>query len=163
MRKTINALDIESSGFDGYPLQIGVIKEDGRRYKALIKPHEEWLSDLEWDYNSQCVHNIEKDFIIAEGRPLVEVAKELNDFLGKEDVFVDSCYDIYWLNLLFEFAEIKRTFHMFVLSKVLPEDFIIHWNLMFSIVAKESSLKLHDALNDAILIQRTFIRIASHF
>ncbi len=163
MRKTINSLDIESSGFYGYPIQIGIIKENGETFESLIKPHEEWLEDLEWDYNSQTIHNLEKDYVIKNGRDIKIVAKELNDFCNKEDVFVDSAYDVMWLDLLFEFAEINRTFNIMVLGNVLPEDFMVHWSAIFSIIHKESGLKLHDALSDAIMNQRTFIRIAKYF
>lgn len=163
MRKSINALDIESSGFQGYPIQIGVAKEDGSTYKSLIKPHEEWLEDLEWDYNAQTIHNLELDYVLENGRPLHKVAKELNDFISGEDVFVDSHYDIMWIDLLFEFAEIKRTFHIFVLDKIMPEDFIIHWDLIFAKIHKETKLKLHDALSDAIMIKKTFERIAKYY
>lgn len=163
MRKTITALDIESSAFDGYPIQIGVIREDKKTYESLIKPHEEWLVDLPWDYNAQCIHNIPQEKVIEKGRNIKVVAKELNDFLGSSDVFVDSVYDIYWLDLLFEFAEIKRTFHVFVLEKIMPEDFIIHWNAIFALVMKSTGLKLHNALSDAKMIQLTFERIAQHY
>lgn len=163
MRRSINALDFESSGLNGYPIQVGIIKENGKTYESLIIPHEEWLTDLEWDYNAQTIHNLEKDFVISNGKDLTVVANELNDFLNGEDVFVDSVYDVSWMNLLFEFAEVKRTFHIFVLDKIMSEDFIIHWDAIFYKVHKSSNLKLHDALSDAKLIQRTFETIAKHF
>lgn len=163
MRKNINALDLESSGFQGYPIQVGIIKEDGSTYESLIKPHSEWLEELEWDYNAQCIHNLEQDYVIENGASIYVVASELNDFVAGEYIFVDSYYDVMWLNLLYEYAEIPRTFNMFVLGKILPEDFMMHWSLMFNKIHKESNLKLHDALSDAKMIQKTFQRIAEHF
>lgn len=163
MIKTITALDMESSGWKGYPIQVGVIRTDGKTYKSLIKPHKEWLSDLEWSYNAQCIHKMKKEYVIENGRDLTVVANELNNFLTTTDVYVDSRYDVMWLDLLFEFAEVKRTFKMFVIDDICPEDFTIHWSLMFERTRKLSGLPLHDALNDAKLIQRTFIAIAKHF
>ncbi len=163
MKESITALDIESSGFNGYPIQIGIVKEDGSKYKTFVQPHEEWLTDLEWDYNAQCIHSFELDFIKGNGRDINTIAEELNEFVNKEDVFVDSHYDVMWLNLLFEFSEVNRTFHIMILSDLLPEDFCIHWNAIFYKELKASGLRQHDALNDAILIQRTYKTIAKHF
>tara|TARA_Y100001960_G_C14783439_1_gene888675 strand:+ start:5021 stop:5533 length:513 start_codon:yes stop_codon:yes gene_type:complete len=163
MRKTINSLDIESSGFQGYPIQVGVIKESGEKYEALIKPHEEWLTDLEWNYNAQQTHGLELEHVIKAGEEILKVAKDLNEMLGNEDVFVDSAYDVMWLDLLFEFAEIQRTFHIFVLEKIMPKDFMDHWDFIFYRVMKEGKFKRHNALCDAIMNQRTFERIAAHF
>lgn len=163
MRENINALDIESSGFQGYPIQIGIIKENGETFESLIKPHEEWLEDLEWDYNAQAVHSLELDYVIKNGKSIDEVARKINRFVGEEDIFVDHPYDVMWLDLLFEFSEENREFNIFVLGKILPEDFIIHWDFMFYKMQKESGLTLHNALNDAKLIQKTYKAIALHF
>lgn len=163
MKETITALDIESSGFNGYPIQIGIIKENGAKYQSLINPHEEWLTDLEWDYNAQCIHSFELAYIKENGRDINTVAREINEFVDGDDVFIDSHYDVMWLNLLFEFSDVRRNFKMQVIYEICSDEFCEHWSGVFHMELKKSGLKLHDALNDAILIQRTYKKIASHF
>lgn len=161
LKKIVNVLDIEASGFRGYPIQIGAISVDQRKFNQYLIPHQEWVDLLEWDFNSQCVHNIEKEYLYQKGIDINDAARQLNDFFKNEDVFVDSHYDISWLDLLFDYSNVRRTFKMFIISDVCPSEFSDHWDIAFYKAKKTSLLKQHDALNDAILIQRAFTYIAN--
>jgi hypothetical protein len=41
-------MDIEASGFaaEGYPIEIGIAMEQGRKFCSLLLPHEDWTH---WD------------------------------------------------------------------------------------------------------------------
>lgn len=161
MSKKINAIDIEASAlFNGYPIQIGIIKKNGEQYSKYIKPHEDWINELYWDFNSECIHGIEENYLINEGSSISLVAKELNNFLKEEIVYCDSIYDIDWINLLYEYAEIKKTFSVRLIFK----DFnvIDNWEEYFHKTKIDLKLQQHDALNDSKIIQETFERISKN-
>jgi len=163
MKTQITALDIESSGFEGYPIQIGIIKENGNKYQTFIKPSEKWLKNLEWNEDAELIHLIKQDYVIENGVDIEKVAQEINRFVDGDDVYVDSHYDVMWINLLFDEVQMKKLFKIHVLHEILSDEFCEHWAGVFHMEQKESGLKLHNALNDAILIQRTYKRIAAHF
>ena len=163
MKKTITALDIESSGFNGYPIQIGIVKEDLTRFEILIKPPSKWLNEMEWNTSAELIHSIQLETLIEKGVDAIQVANKINAFVGKDDIYVDSHFDVKWLNILFDYTGIKKNFKMFVIDEITSEEFCSYWASIFQLELKKSGLKQHNALNDAIIIQNTYRRIAEHF
>ena len=73
-------IDIEASGFGShsYPIEIGFITPEGKRYCSLIKPHRRWTH---WDQNAESVHKISRTTLQEHGKPAHLVARELNENL----------------------------------------------------------------------------------
>ena len=74
-------VDIEASGFgqQSYPIEVGLALEDDHRYCALILPAADWTH---WDDSAERVHHISRDILRSYGKPLVEVADQLNQLLA---------------------------------------------------------------------------------
>ena len=159
MRKNITTLDIESSSYFGYPIQIGFIDEESNKYSAYIRPTDKWIKELKWDSKSESVHKIKLEYLLEKGEDPISVALELNKRLSEKDVLVGSSFDVRWLTTLYDHSQIKREFNLFVLTEILPIEVLSQWNSVFSVVYKEQQLELHDALSDAVLMQETFKRI----
>lgn len=157
--KSINSLDIEASDLYGYPIQVGIIKENGETFSEYIVPHEQWVDDFIWSYNAQCIHGITPEKIYKDGLSLVEIAEKLNDFLGFDVLYADSNFDLIWMSMIFEYAEIKPTFKTVFLFDVFDKNILENWSSVFFSKQKETGLRVHDALNDAILNQMTFEEI----
>ena len=121
------------------------------------------MADLEWNLEAQAIHSLHLEFIIENGIDILKVAEQINDFVDGDDIYVDSHFDVQWLDLLFHSAKIKRNFKMMILPDLLPDDFYCHWAAIFHREQKKSGIALHNALNDAILIQKTYTLIASYF
>lgn len=163
MQKTINSLDIEASDLYGYPIQVGIIKENGEKFLEYVLPHEKWINDLPWSYNAQCMHGIHPDVIFNKGLNIIDLANKLNDFLKEDEVFVDSNFDIIWMNMIFEYAEINKTFKIIYLPDKFGKKIFNNWECVFLLKQQETGLKIHDALNDAILNQMTFTEIRNTY
>ena len=103
-------IDFEASGLNlqfSYPIQVAAIKPDGSYYDSYIKPATNWTY---WDHNSQEVHNIPRTLLHDVGRPIRQVANELNEFIGDEIAYCDGgIYDIHWATALYQAANINAS------------------------------------------------------
>jgi hypothetical protein len=106
--------DFEASGLGGFPIEVGWALVD-ERYNLrsdsyLILPAPEWNLDAHWDESAQEIHGISQAYLMANGRPAVEVAQRLNDSLSGMSLYSDSPFDQKWMGQLFTAAGADRTF-----------------------------------------------------
>jgi len=151
-------IDLEASGFasNSYPIEVGLALDPGRRYCTLIQPVDHWHH---WDEHAESVHNISREILFERGRPVTEVALELNQLLKGKIVFSDAWgVDNSWILVLFAAAGIEKTFSVSALETILTEPQIDIWRETHDTVVRDMGLTRHRASNDAWIIQETYIR-----
>jgi hypothetical protein len=159
--KTPTIIDIEASGFgsQSYPIEIGVALADGSTRCYLVLPKDEWTY---WDEEAESVHRIPRDILEAHGRPLDEVAEDLNRFIGTADAFSDGWeVDKPWITQLFYAAGLFPSFRLSALDFILSPKQMEHWHTTKDQVLAEMNLKRHRASLDAQVIQKTYERTAN--
>ena len=74
-------LDIEASGFgrNGYPIEVGYVRDDGQAWCTLIRPQPDWTH---WDPAAEQLHGISRQALERHGRAPGAVCKRLNDALA---------------------------------------------------------------------------------
>ena len=150
-------LDIEASGFGSYsyPIEVGVVKHDGERYCALIKPEPGWDH---WSEKAEQVHGISRELLATHGKTAREVCVELNDFLQESMAFSDAwIHDNPWLTRLFFAARMHRCFHLSPIEYIACEDQLMLWDITKKRLENELTIERHRASGDAYLIQQTYI------
>lgn len=151
-------LDFEASGLGvgSYPIEIGVVLADGRRYSALLKPAREWRH---WDRNAEKLHGLSRDLLLSRGRPLTQVAAELNILLAGKTLYSDGwVVDKPWLSQLFYQAGLTPGFFLSPLENILNESQMALWENAKRTVISELALTRHRASTDALIIQETYCR-----
>lgn len=103
------ALDFEASGLDlndSYPIEVGYT--NGSIHKAtLIKPHSTWTH---WNKDSEAIHGIDRNSLLY-GKDVFEVCEQLNiDLLGQNVIVDGGRYDQFWLDRLYQAANMIPTF-----------------------------------------------------
>lgn len=94
--KRIATLDFEGSSLYGVPVEAGVaIWEPGAStihvWSALILPTAEWQDDVHlWDPDARELHGLGQDVLLAQGRPVGDVAHRLNELLGGSTAYCDG-------------------------------------------------------------------------
>jgi len=152
-------IDLEASGLasNSYPIEVGLALEPGRRYCRLIKPVDHWHH---WDEHAESVHKISRETLFEKGRPVTEVAHELNQLLKNRIVFSDAWgVDNSWIMVLFAAAGIEKTFSVSALEMILSESQMDIWKDTRDAVIRDMGLQRHRASNDAWIIQETYLRI----
>jgi hypothetical protein len=151
-------LDIEASGFGNgsYPIEIGFALPDKNTHCYLVKPMDDWTH---WNLGAEEVHGISRDILLEKGRPVNEVAEQLNLYLGNKTVYSDGWgYDMGWISLLFDAADINMNFQIETLYALLHDDQLVLWENMRRNVIKDLGVQRHRASSDARIIQETYIR-----
>jgi hypothetical protein len=151
-------LDIEASGFGpvSYPIEIGVILDDGRKYCSLVQPRSDWTH---WDPHAEAMHGISRDTLLAHGRPAIEVAGTLNELLRGRTAYTDGwVVDRPWLDRLYEAAAIHCEFTLSALEMILSEEQMLHWSAVKQRLLDDQRAQRHRASYDAAVIQQTFER-----
>ena len=151
-------IDVEASGFGSrsYPIEIGLAMEKASRYCSLILPARAWTH---WDNTAEQTHCITRDLLKAHGKPVREVAEELNRLLGHKTVYSDGwSVDKPWITLLFSKAGIRQTFWVSPLERILSEPQMEIWHPVKKQVAASLNLTRHRASADAYIIQETFVK-----
>lgn len=151
-------IDLEASGLssNSYPIEVGLALEPGRRYCTLIKPADSWDH---WDQQAESVHKINRDILTTRGRPVTEVAHQLNQLLKDKVVYSDAWgVDNSWVVTLFAAAGVDKAFSVSALEMILSEPQIEVWMETRDSVVEELGLARHRASNDARIIQETYIR-----
>lgn len=117
VRNCIVYIDFEASGLkDSYPIEVGMVG-NGYSYNSYIKPTEHWLENLVWNPESEKIHNIKQEKIIAEGRNVTEVAMKIASMAEHQSLVSDNgSFDDAWCNTLFEAAGIKKDFMIYDVS-----------------------------------------------
>lgn len=151
-------IDLEASGFGpkGYPIEIGVALADGQTACYLIRPHKNWSH---WDKTSEDLHGLTREQLLRYGRPLADVAQNLNQLLSTQTVYSDAWgFDQTWLSLLFEYAGVRQQFKLEALQSLFNEHQYTAWNQTLDQVFTECAFPRHRASNDARAIQLAFVR-----
>ena len=151
-------LDIEASGFGAhsYPIEVGVVLDDGRKYCSLVRPRADWTH---WDPDAEQVHGISRHTLATHGRPAVEVAGALNDFLRGRTAYSDGwVVDRPWLDRLYEAAAMRCEFTLSPLEMILDEQQMALWSETRQQLIATQCAPRHRASHDAQLIQQTFQR-----
>lgn len=151
-------IDIEASGFGSgsYPIEIGVVMDDGRKYCSLIQPRDDWTH---WDPRAEKVHGIARDTLLANGRPVFEVAGKLNDLLRGCTAYSDGwVVDRPWLDQLYAAASMRCEFTLSPLEMILSEPQMAAWADTKRMLLAENCEPRHRASNDALVVQETFER-----
>jgi len=152
-------LDIEASGFgrDSYPIEVGYVLPDGSSFCSLIQPAGHWTH---WDSAAEAVHHIQRDTLLAHGRPVGDVAQWLNDQLHGRTLYSDGwAHDYPWLGALYEEAGLVPSFRLDNLRSLLSEAEARDWYATKQAVSNELGLTRHRASADARLLQMTVRRL----
>jgi len=150
-------IDIEASGFgpDSFPIEVGAVLAKGQRFSTLIKPLDTWDH---WDESAEKVHGIPKETLLKFGKPVQEVAYQLNDLLGGMTLYSDGwVVDKPWLDKLFRAASVKMAFELRALEVVLKEKQMEAWHETKDRILNSQENQRHRASYDAWLIQQTYI------
>lgn len=151
-------LDLEASGLGAgsYPVEVGVVLPDGRKYCSLILPACDWLH---WDVQAEQLHGITRAVLISHGRAAREVAEDLNALVEGGTLYSDGwVVDSPWLNLLFFAAGVVPRFRLSPLEMILDEAQMLAWHGAKDTVLAEHADARHRASFDAFVIQETYWR-----
>ena len=84
-----------------------------------MQPADDWLH---WDTQAEQVHGIARSALVQHGRPIVEVARRLNDDLAGRTVYCDGwAHDDAWLGLLFDAAGLVQRFKLESVNHLLDD------------------------------------------
>lgn len=113
-------IDFEASGIapDSYPIEVAVVYPNGE-YQALIKPADYWNH---WSYDAQDMHGLSRELLVNEGQPPLAVAQEMNRLFDGKKLCSDNPADCFWLDVLYEAAEIEPTFEVHPLESFVGRD-----------------------------------------
>lgn len=151
-------IDIEASAFGvgSYPIEVGLVLPCGTPHCTLIKPAPDWHR---WDADAQQAHGIPRETLYMYGRPVAEVARQLNEWLRGKTIYSDAWgNDGSWLALLFDVAGCKQRFKVESLRGLMSEDQASIWHPVKERVAAELGQQRHRASTDARVLQMTFAR-----
>jgi hypothetical protein len=107
--------DIEASSLEGFPIEIGWAQADAALGTImsegyLIRPPPDWDIPGTWDPGAAARHRISIDDLWRKGRPVLEIARRMNQTLAGAELFADSSFDETWLHQLLEAAGIDPDF-----------------------------------------------------
>lgn len=151
-------LDVEASGFgvNSFPIEVGVVMPDGRRFCKLIRPFAQWQF---WDPQAESVHGISYEDLLNRGEEAVGVCLALNEFVDGQTLYSDAwVVDHPWMLKLFAQAAVPMSFNISALEMVLNETQIALWDAEKMQVISQYGMQRHRASADAYIIQQTFIR-----
>ena len=149
-------IDVEASGFgaSSYPIEVGVALNGGDKFCTLIQPAPEWTH---WDDEAEKMHGISRDVLTATGKPIDEVADQLNEMLAGMTLFSDGwVVDKPWLTTLFHTAGREMRFNVSPLEMILSEQQMAVWHETKDRIVIETDMSRHRASFDAWIIQETF-------
>ncbi len=105
-------LDCEASSLsdNSYPVEIAWSAPDGSVESHLVRPAPDWD---EWSEQSEEVHGISRERLLAEGLPSWIVARRMNESLAGAILHSDApAFDTFWIDRLFEQHGEDRTFEI---------------------------------------------------
>ncbi|WP_317930883.1 hypothetical protein [Halioxenophilus sp. WMMB6] len=150
-------IDIEASGFGAYsyPIEIGVVMSNGLRFSRLIKPMPDWIH---WDPEAEALHGISQRQLQRHGHSAFEVAGELNQLLLGQTVYTDAwVVDKPWLDTLFNRVAMERKFFISPIESIISEHQMEQWVPAKRQLSPQMGNREHRALDDAVLIQETYV------
>lgn len=153
---TPSIIDIEASGFgdSSYPIEVGIVLENGKKYCSLISPESSWTH---WDIKAEKIHQLSREKIAKYGKSIHEVTEKLNKLLFSQTLYSDGwVVDKPWLIKLFHAAGKSMSFSISPLEIILSEAQMAIWHKTKEEVTERMNLTRHRASNDALIIQETF-------
>lgn len=151
-------VDVEASGFGphSYPIEIGLALDNGDKFCTLLTPAPDWTH---WDEAAEKVHRIPRKMLRDYGKDPAQVAQELNRILKGKTVYTDGwVVDNTWIIKLFSECQMEPAFFVSSLEMILNEAQMNAWHETKEEIQKELDLKRHRASNDALVIQKTWVR-----
>ncbi len=149
-------IDIEASGFgpDSYPIEVGVVLANGLRFSRVIRPLPDWTH---WDSSAENLHGISQSDLQRHGHNPFQVARELNELLAGQTVYSD-CWSVDkpWVDKLYNRLAMERNFYISPIESIVSEEQIEQWQGAMQQLGGQVS-PAHRALNDAVLIQETYV------
>ena len=108
-------IDIEASGFGGYPIEIGWAVVKGK--EPILKDsrliyHKDWLENGLWDPVAEAVHKISKDELLKNGISVTETATLLNKIFPDFVLSDAPDYDGPWIKQVFEASGVEMAFEV---------------------------------------------------
>lgn len=152
-----SVIDFEASGFgaEGYPVEVGIVKGTGERYCSLIKPHPSWNF---WDPAAELLHGISREFLMAKGKPIDVVCREMNVFANSSVLYSDAwVHDKPWMTKLFFYAGITPYFELSPIESIVFEEQLELWDEVKQNIVASANFTRHRASNDALIIQTTYL------
>jgi len=152
-------IDVEASGFGAhsFPIEIGVVREDGARFCKLILPLEDWTH---WDEEAEALHGITKANLLQFGSHAIDVCQQLNEFVGNATMHSDGwVVDQPWLTKLYAAARVEMRFRLSPLESLLREFQLLQWDDIKQDVTREFGGSRHRASVDAMIVQQTYARV----
>ncbi len=134
-------IDFEASGIapDSYPIEVAVVSNE-TVYSSLIKPARYWTH---WSFDAQDMHGLSQDHLLQEGDPPHTVAERMNQLFSGQVLCSDSPQDGFWLDVLYEAAELMPTFEL------KPLEMFVGREAASKIYRLLPTSRHHRALNDA--------------
>ena len=160
MSKKPLIIDVEASGLGrgSYPIEVGFALANGESHCAIIHPEAEWQY---WDRHAEALHGISRQVLREHGKPIVEVAVMLNEYLAGKTVYTDAWgNDSSWIALLFDAAGLTQQFRLDSLRSLLTEEQTEIWHGTKDIVIQKLGFHRHRASNDALVLQHTYCETA---
>ena len=155
----IPVIDFEASGFgpDSYPIEVGLILNNGMTYQSLIRPHDHWT---QWEEKASRIHGITREELMLRGKPPQLICQELNLYCLDQVLYTDCwSHDHHWLNTLYSSVGMSCDFRLNPIEYKLTEQQMEQWTKYKCTVADYNDIKQHRALNDAIIISNSMASI----
>ena len=154
-------IDIEASGFgrQSYPIEIGFVREDGLAWCSLVRPTNDWVH---WDAQAEQLHGISRDTLLLHGRPVAEVAWQLNADLAGRTVYCDGwAHDYTWLGKLFDAADLVPRFKLESVTYLLDEARLARLDAEHRQAFAALGIERHRASSDARALQWALGRLGA--
>jgi DNA polymerase III epsilon subunit-like protein len=154
-------LDIEASGFGrhSYPIEVGYVLADGSTRCMLVRPAQGWTH---WDEDAARVHGITQAILASRGRPVAEVARQLNNELAGQTVYCDGwAHDYAWLAALYEEAGMAPSFKLESVNRLLGDSELSRLDHARRDAIHHLGLTRHRASNDARALQMALSRVTT--
>ena len=137
-------IDFEASGIapDSYPIEVAVVSSE-TSFSSLIAPARYWTH---WSFDAQDIHGLSQDQLHQEGDTAVSVARNMNQLFSGLVLCSDSPQDGFWLDVLYEAADLIPTFEL------KPLEVFVGREAASEIYRRLPTTKHHRALNDAIAL-----------
>lgn len=134
-------IDFEASGIapDSYPIEVAVVSSE-ISFSSLIKPVRYWAH---WSFDAQDMHGLSQDQLHQEGVPPDAVAQQMNQLFLGQVLCSDSPQDGFWLDVLYEAADLIPTFEL------KPLEVFVGREAASDIYRLLPTTRHHRALNDA--------------
>ncbi|WP_339231364.1 hypothetical protein MHH62_16285 [Pseudomonas sp. FSL L8-0168] len=134
-------IDFEASGIapDSYPIEVAVVSNE-TWFSSLIKPASYWTH---WSFDAQDMHGLTQDHLLQEGDAPPTVAERMNQLFSGQVLCSDSPQDVFWLDVLYEAADLMPTFEL------KPLEVLVGREAACDIYRLLPTTRRHRALHDA--------------